>query len=69
MAELTQSILKSKRRNKFISSSENLHEEFVDVKIVMAQIELCLDHEKLKFWKNEKLIRLNTLIINHNERI
>lgn len=67
MAELTQAILKNRRRNKPGTITENLHEEFVDVQIVMAQIELCLNPERLTFWKEEKLNRLGMRIINHGK--
>lgn len=66
MAELTQAILKNRRRNPPDAFSENLHEEFVDVKIVMAQIELCLSKIKLESWKDTKLKRLEQRIKNHN---
>lgn len=68
MAELTQAILKNRRRNNGNPlMSENLHEEFVDVKIVMAQIELCLMPNRLEFWKEEKLKRLSERIKNHTK--
>lgn len=67
IAELTQAILKSRRRNKNMTQSENLHEEFADVKIVMAQIELCLNPDRLEFWKREKLNRLDNKIKNYND--
>ncbi len=65
MAELTQAILKSRRRGG--SVTENLHEEFADVRIVMAQIELCLNPERLEYWKNYKLGRLEERINNHDK--
>lgn len=70
MAELTQAILKNRRRKLVVLNqalyTENLHEEFVDVKIVMAQIELCLNPEMLEFWKTYKLGRLEERINNHD---
>lgn len=67
MAELTQAILKNRRRNKPGTVSENLHEEFVDVSIVMEQIKLCLSPSKLDFWKNEKLVRLQKRIKDYEQ--
>ncbi len=65
MAELTQAILKNRRRNKPGTITENLHEEFADVQIVMAQIQLCLNPVRLQFWKQEKLLRLSQRIKDH----
>jgi NTP pyrophosphatase (non-canonical NTP hydrolase) len=64
MAELTQAILKARRRSPH-NHTENLHEEFVDVKIVMAQIELVLNPQRLEFWKQEKLARLERRILDN----
>jgi len=63
MAELTQAILKDRRNGS--SASDNFHEEFADVRIVMAQIELCLKPERLAYWKEFKLNRLSDRIKNH----
>lgn len=64
MAELTHAILKARRRNS-PTLSENLHEEFVDVQIVMAQFERILLRDRLDFWKDIKLKRLEERIKNH----
>lgn len=65
MAELTQAILKSRRRSGM--PTENLHEEFIDVKIVMSQIENCLNENRLEFWKQEKLMRLEKRLNEHKQ--
>lgn len=65
MAELTQAILKNRRRNSPGTLTENLHEEFVDVRIVMAQIENCLNPNKLDYWKKDKLSRLELRLQKH----
>jgi NTP pyrophosphatase (non-canonical NTP hydrolase) len=46
MSELMQAILKF-RRNPCPATCDNLHEEFVDVEIVMAQIKTTLDETLL----------------------
>jgi NTP pyrophosphatase (non-canonical NTP hydrolase) len=58
MAELTQAILKSRRKGEI---SENLHEEFSDVKTLMEQIETILNPVILsdyRFGKIQRLLRL-----------
>lgn len=59
MAELTQAILKSRRKGEI---SENLHEEFADVKIVMEQIEMISDPNILSDYRFGKIQRLLMLI-------
>lgn len=61
MAELTQAILKY-RRNPNGKTLRNVHEEFVDVEIVMKQMGLLLDDSTLFEIKAEKLNRLKDLI-------
>lgn len=66
MAELTQAILKNRRRNGTKGTvTENLHEEFVDVSIVMRQIELLLDPKRLQFWYDTKIERLAERVESH----
>lgn len=70
MAELTQAICKVKRNRQVnidrIDTDDhgnqnfyNIHEEFADVQIVMAQIESCLSHKLLSIIRKTKLTRLN----------
>lgn len=70
MAELTQSILKNRRKKMVVLDktlySDNLHEEFADVRIVMAQIELCLNPGRIEYWKKFKINRLKERIANHD---
>lgn len=61
MAELTQAILKH-RRKRTATTLEHLHDEFADVQIVMEQFKLMLDKEKLESHREDKLIYLESLI-------
>lgn len=57
-SELIQAVLKFRRKPMDADTLSNLHEEFADVKIMMAQIETTLDAEILLNWKERKLRRL-----------
>lgn len=63
MAELTQALLKWRRGRE--GSFANVHEEVVDVEIVLAQIKTGLNPAALDSWKNKKLARLQERIKNH----
>lgn len=61
MAELTQAILKARRKID-VDTLDNLHEEFADVQIVMAQLETILIKSRIAEHKRAKLARLEKLI-------
>lgn len=61
MAELTQALLKH-RRKPSPETSDNLHEEFADVEIMMAQIRTILNSDEVDQWHKVKLDRLQNLI-------
>ena len=61
MSELTQALLKFRRKPDSIDVIANLHEEFADVEIVMAQIKGTLNENMLnqyRLLKTRKLIKL-----------
>lgn len=68
MAELMQAILKVRRLGENHgplgkqNTWGNLHEEFADVKIVMAQLETTLDAALLAQYTNDKLTKLQGLL-------
>lgn len=62
MCELTQALLKCRRRNQPLSEGTNLHEEFADVEIMMSQIRILMSENNIQYWKQEKLNRLQKLI-------
>lgn len=59
MAELTQALLKWRRGK---DDMDNVHEEIVDVEIMLAQIKTGLSEEKLNKYRTEKLERLSNLL-------
>lgn len=62
MAELTQALLKWRRGKQ---NMDNVHEEVVDVEIVLEQLKTGLNRETLTQYKQQKLERLEKLILNH----
>lgn len=64
-AEIIQAISKMKRRGG--GFSENFHEEFADLEIVMGQIKPLLNQNRLMFWKKYKLDRLEKRIETHEQ--
>lgn len=63
MSELTQALLKWRRGR--IAAMENVHEEVADVEIVLAQIKIGLNPNKIAKIKAIKLARLEERIKNH----
>ncbi len=61
MAELTQALLKYRRKQNQVTL-ENIWEEFVDVTIVMRQIELTLNPMEIDSMMSCKLDKLQRLI-------
>lgn len=62
MAELTQALLKYRRKPQSQDIEFNVHEEVADVEIVLGQIKLLLRHGLVEKFKEQKLERLQTLI-------
>lgn len=62
MSELTQALLKHRRKPDNIEVLDNLHEEFADVTIVMRQIACILSKEDVAGYVAYKIIKLKQLI-------
>lgn len=62
MAELTQSLLKNRRKPNDGAVLENVYEEFADVTIVMRRIQTLLFPEQLAGHVAYKLVKLKQLI-------
>ena len=58
MSELTKAIIKN-RRYKTFSMLENLYEELADVSIMLEQMMMSLDKDRVQVYINQKLERLN----------
>jgi NTP pyrophosphatase (non-canonical NTP hydrolase) len=58
MSELTKAIIKN-RRYKTFATLENLYEELADVYIMLEQITMSLDKDRVQSYVNSKLQRLN----------
>lgn len=58
MSELTKAIIKN-RRYKTFSTLENLYEELADVSIMLEQMMMSLDKDRVQVYINQKLERLN----------
>ena len=58
MSELTKAIIKN-RRYKTFSTLENLYEEIADVSIMLEQMMMSLDKDRVQVYVNQKLERLN----------
>jgi NTP pyrophosphatase (non-canonical NTP hydrolase) len=58
MSELTKAIIKN-RRYKTFATLENLYEELADVYIMLEQIMMSLDKDRVQSYANSKLERLN----------
>ena len=58
MAELTKAIIKN-RRYKTFGTLENLYEELADVYIMLEQVLMSLDKDRVQNYVNSKLQRLN----------
>ena len=58
MSELTKAIIKN-RRYKTFATLENLYEELADVYIMLEQIMMSLDKDRVQNYVNSKLQRLN----------
>lgn len=61
MAELTQALLKWRRGKE---NMDNVHEEVVDVEIVLKQLKSGLNPKLLNRYRKQKLMRLENLINN-----
>ena len=58
MSELTKAIIKN-RRYKTFATLENLYEELADVSIMLEQMMMSLDKDRVQVYINQKLERLN----------
>ena len=58
MSELTKAIIKN-RRYKTFATLENLYEELADVYIMLEQIMMSLDKDRVQSYIDSKLERLN----------
>ena len=58
MSELTKAIIKNRRYRNF-ETMENLYEELADVFIMMEQVLMSLDKDRVQNYINSKLERLN----------
>lgn len=58
MSELTKAIIKN-RRYKTFATLENLYEELADVYIMLEQIMMSLDKDRVQSYVNSKLEKLN----------
>ncbi len=58
MSELTKAIIKN-RRYKTFATLENLYEELADVSIMLEQVMMSLDKDRVQSYINSKLERLN----------
>ena len=58
MSELTKAIIKN-RRYKTFATLENLYEELADVYIMLEQIMMSLEKDRVQSYVNSKLERLN----------
>ena len=58
MSELTKAIIKN-RRYKTFATLENLYEELADVYIMLEQMMMSLDKDRVQSYINSKLERLN----------
>ena len=58
MSELTKAIIKN-RRYKTFATLENLYEELADVYIMLEQMVMSLDKDRVQSYVNSKLERLN----------
>lgn len=61
MSELNQAIMKY-RYKPTMENIHNLHEEIVDVEIVLAQLKTGISSRVLKVHKRNKLERLNSIV-------
>lgn len=58
MSELTKAIIKNRRYKNF-QTLENLYEELADVTIMLEQVMMSLDKDRVQSYINSKLERLN----------
>lgn len=58
MSELTKAIIKNRRYRDF-NTMENLYEELADVYIVLEQVLMSLDKDRVQNYVNSKLERLS----------
>lgn len=58
MSELTKAIIKN-RRYKTFATLESIYEELADVYIMLEQITMSLDEDRVQSYVNSKLERLN----------
>ena len=58
MAELTKAIIKNRRYRNF-DTLENMYEELADVSIMLEQMMMSLDKDRVQVYLNQKLERLN----------
>ena len=64
MAELTKAIIKNRRYRNF-ETLENLYEELADVFIMMEQVLMSLDKDRVQSYIDQKLKRLNERLGNN----
>lgn len=65
MSELTKAIIKN-RRYKTFSTIENLYEELADVSIMLEQMMMSLDKDRVQVYINQKLERFNERLGENN---
>lgn len=65
MSELTKAIIKN-RRYKTFATLENLYEELADVSIMLEQMMMSLDKDRVQVYINQKLERLNERLGENN---
>ena len=65
MSELTKAIIKN-RRYKDFNTYENLCEELADVSIMLEQMMMSLDKDRVQVYINQKLERLNKRLGENN---
>ena len=58
MSELTKAIIKN-RRYKTFGTLESIYEELADVSIMLEQMMMSLDKDRVQVYVNQKLERLN----------
>lgn len=66
MAEVAQALCKLKRRKNGSLEIDNVHEELADLSIVLEQMYIIFDREKIMAHKALKLLRLEERINNYS---
>ena len=65
MSELTKAIIKN-RRYKTFDTLESVYEELADVSIMLEQMMMSLDKDRVQVYINQKLERLNERLGENN---